>query len=97
MQWLLKNQSTFDVLLEISSFIEANLLWSMSNKLFVFAILMFLLCSFALAGLQRMHLASSVQVPSEDGSVDDTGVEEAIVPTDMNLLTGEAISPSHFW
>jgi hypothetical protein len=44
-----------------------------------------------------MHLASFVQVPSEDGSVDDTGVEEAIVPTDMNLLTGEAISPSHFW
>lgn len=31
-----------------------------------------------------MHL----QVPAEGGAVDETGVEEAIVPTDMNLLTG---------
>jgi hypothetical protein len=28
------------------------------------------------------------QVPPEDGSPDETGKEEAIVPTDMNLLTG---------
>ena len=37
MRWLLKNQSAFDVLLEISSFIEANLLWSMSSRLVVFS------------------------------------------------------------
>lgn len=28
------------------------------------------------------------QVPAESGEVDDTGYDEAIVPTDMNLLTG---------
>lgn len=28
------------------------------------------------------------QVPAESGQEDDTGAEEAIVPTDMNLLTG---------
>lgn len=27
-------------------------------------------------------------MPAESGEVDDTGVDEAIVPTDMNLLTG---------
>jgi hypothetical protein len=42
----------FDVLLEISSFIEANLLWSLSSRLVVFAILMFLALLFRIGWLQ---------------------------------------------
>lgn len=30
-----------------------------------------------------------LQVPPENGMPDDTGYEECIVPTDMNLLTGK--------
>ncbi len=32
-----------------------------------------------------------IKVPPESGAPDDTGMEEAIVPTDMNILTGEIV------
>jgi hypothetical protein len=35
-----------------------------------------------------------LQVPAETGEADDTGSDEAIVPTDMNLLTGRPLRPS---
>lgn len=39
--------------------------------------------------MSRFSSDSSVpQVPAESGEPDDTGSDEAIVPTDMNLLTG---------
>lgn len=34
-----------------------------------------------------------LQVPAESGEMDDTGSDEAIVPTDMNLLTGLPLFP----
>jgi hypothetical protein len=39
-----------------------------------------------------MQFFDLYQVPPEAGTVaDDTGAEEAIVPTDMNLLTGHLL------
>jgi hypothetical protein len=49
-------------------------------------------CVFLIFSVLRMQFFDLYQVPPEAGTVaDDTGAEEAIVPTDMNLLTGHLL------